>query len=89
MSLDVFQAYVRGYGDRLTDQQIVALQSGYWSAYYANAKHPKPMHMIAEDIMKRHKQEDAKKLSAPKPDVDVEAFLAMEAKFQSRLGQPE
>lgn len=87
MSLDVFQAYVKGYGDRLFDQQIVALQSGYWSAYYANAKHPKPMHKIAEDMMKRRKNEDAKKLSAPKPDVDVEAFLAVEAEFQARLGQ--
>lgn len=87
MSLDVVQAYIKGYGDRMLDQQIIAVQSGYWSAYYSGAKHPKPVNRIAEDMMKRHKAQDAKKLSAPKPDVDVDAFLEMEAQFKSRLEQ--
>lgn len=87
LGLDVFRAYVKGYGDRMLDQQIVALQSGYWSAYYSGVKHPKPVIKIAEDMMRRHQIEDAKKLSAPKPDVNVEAFLEMEAQFRSRLEQ--
>lgn len=87
MSLDVVQAVIKGYGDRLLDQQIVALQSGYWSAYYSGAKHPKPVHKIAEDMVKRHKQQDAKKMSTPKPDVDVEAYLEMEAQFKAKLEQ--
>lgn len=87
MSLDVVQAVVRGYGDRILDQQIIAVQTGYWSAYYAGAKHPKPVHKIAEDMMRKHTQQDAKTTSAPKPTVDVEAFLEMEAQFQARLAQ--
>lgn len=87
MSLDMVQAVIAGYGDRMLDQQIVALQIGYWSAYYAGAKHPKPVHKIAEDMVTRHKQQDAKKLSTPKPDVDVDAYLEMEAQFKARLEQ--
>jgi hypothetical protein len=87
MSLDVLKAYVKGYGDRMLDNQIIALQSGYWSAYYVGAKHPKPVHKITEDLMRRHQAQDAKNLSTPKPDVDVEAFLEMEAQFNARLKQ--
>lgn len=87
MSLDMVQAYVKGYGDRMLDNQIIALQAGYWSAYYSGVKHPKPVNKIAEDMVRRHKLEDAKKLSAPKPDVDVDAYLEMEAQFKSKLEQ--
>lgn len=87
MSLDMVQAVINGYGDRMLDNQIIALQSGYWSAYYSGAKHPKPLHKIAEDMVNRHQKQDAKKLSAPKPDVDVDAFMAMEAQFKARMEQ--
>lgn len=88
MSLDMVQAVIRGYSDALLDQQIVALQSGYWSAYYTGGKHPKPVNQIAEDMINRHKRQGAKKkMSTVKPDVDVEAFLEMEAQFKARLEQ--
>ena len=87
MSLDMIQAVIQGYGDALLDQQILALQSGYWSAYYYGSKHPKPVAKIAEDMVKHHKKQDAKTVSTPKPDVDVEAFLEREAKFKSKLEQ--
>lgn len=83
----MFKAYVEGYSDRMIDYQIIALQSGYWSAYYSGVKHPKSVSRIAEDIVKRHKAQGAKKLTAPKPDVDVDAYLEMEAQFKSRLEQ--
>lgn len=83
----MFQAYVKGYGDRMLDQQIIAIQSGYWSAYYSNAKHPKPVSKITEDMVRRHKLADVNKLAVPKPDVNVDAFLEMEAQFQARLAQ--
>lgn len=85
MSLDMVQAVINGYRDRMLDNQIIAVQSGYWSAYYSGAKHPKPVHKIAEDMVRRHKQQDAKKMSTPKPDVDVDAFLEMEAQFKARM----
>lgn len=87
MSLDMVQAVIQGYGDRMLDNQIIALQSGYWSAYYAGARHPKPVHKIAEDMVARHQKQDAKKMSTPKPDVDVAAFMEMEAQFKARLEQ--
>lgn len=87
MSLDVLQAYIKGYGDHLLDQQIIAVQSGYWSAYYSGAKHPKPVNKITEDMMNRHKLEDARSIKTPRPDVNVEAYLEMEAQFKARLEQ--
>ena len=87
MSLDMVQAVINGYGDRMLDNQIIALQAGYWSAYYSGARHPKPVHKIAEDMVNRHKQQGAKRMSTPKPDVDVDAFLEMEAQFKARMEQ--
>lgn len=89
MSLDVFQAVVAGYGDALLDQQILAVQSGYWSAYYTGVKHPKPVSKVVEELINKHQKvkRDAGKVLTPKPDVDVAAFLEMEAAFQSRLAQ--
>lgn len=87
MSLDMVQAAIKGYGDAILDQQIIALQAGYWSAYYSGVKHPKPVSKIAEDMVRRHKQQDAKAALKPKPDVNVEAYLEMEAQFQAKLAQ--
>lgn len=87
MSLDMVQAVISGYSDRILDQQILAVQSGYWSAYYMGSKHPKPVFTIVEDMVKRHNQKDVKTTSAPRPDVDVDAYLAMEAQFKARLEQ--
>lgn len=87
MNLDMLQAYIKGYGDKLLDYQLIALQSGYWSAYYSGSKHPKPLQKISEDIIEKHYKQGATKISSPKPDVDVEAFLAVEAQFQAKLNQ--
>lgn len=85
MSLDVFQAYVNGYSDRLLDQQILALQTGYWAAYYTG-KHPKSVKDVSEKIMRVHKEQEHKQdKNTPRPEVDVEAFIAQEARFQEAL----
>lgn len=80
-------AYIQGYSDRMVDQQILAVQSGYWSAYYTNSKHPKAMSSIAEKIVRNHEQSMSKAINKPKADVDVEAFLAQEALFQAKLSE--
>ena len=79
------QAVLLGYGDALLDQQIIAVQTGYWSAYYSGAKHPKPFNTIADEMVRKHRNKGANKMSTPKPDVDVEAFLEQEARFNSKL----
>ena len=87
MSLDVFNIYVRGYSDRLLDQQILAMQTGHWAAYFVGSKHPKSTKELAERMLRDHLKQDAriKNPSAPRPDVDVEAFLEREAKFKAQM----
>ena len=81
------KAVIKGYEDRMLDSQIIAVQTGYWSAYYIGSKHPKPTHKIAEDMLKRHNKQDASKISRPKPEVDVSTYLEREARFKARLEQ--
>lgn len=80
----MFNAYVRGYGDRLFDQQVLAVQAGYWAGYYIKARHPKSIQSILKAMLNKHRQSD-KKMQAPTPDVDVEAFLAQERQFKERM----
>lgn len=89
MSLDVFIAYTKGYADRLLDQQILAMQTGHWAAYFVGSKHPKSPKELAKTMQMAHAKQDAKisNPSAPRPDVDVEGFLEMEAKFKSKMKQ--
>lgn len=83
----MLRAVIKGYEDRILDNQIIAVQAGYWSAYYMGSKHPKPTHKIAEDMLNKHNQKDASKISRPKPEVDVNSFLEREAQFKARLEQ--
>lgn len=83
MSLDMFKACIDGYADRLLDQQILALQTGHWAAYYVGSKHPKSAVKIAAEMQKHHKAAD--KRTKPKPDVDVERFMQQEARFRARV----
>ena len=82
----MFNAYVDGYSDRLFDQQIIAVQAGYWAGYYNKAKHPKNIKTILTTML-RKRQNAEKKVKAPAPEVDVEAFLAMEQRFKEKMSQ--
>lgn len=86
MSLDMFNAYVDGYADRLFDQQILTMQTGYWAAYFVGSKHPKSMKELAE---KMYSNKGAKRVETgvAKPEVDVESFLEREASFKARFEQ--
>ena len=91
MSLDVFQAVVRGYSDRLLDMQILSMQSGYWAAYYVMSKHPKMPKDVAAGMLRAHKKSEDRQqnvaVSTPAPAVDVDSFLAREARFKAKLGR--
>lgn len=89
MSLDMFNAYVLGYSDSLLDKQIIAMQTGHWAAYFVGSKHPKNPKDLAEKMHAEHAKQGAKcqNFSAPRPEVDVEAFLETEAKFKAKLEQ--
>lgn len=89
MSLDMFIACTKGYADRLLDQQIIAMQTGHWAAYFVGSKHPKSPKELAKAMQTAHNKQDAKtqNLSVHRPDVDVEGFLEMEAKFKAKMEQ--
>lgn len=43
-------AYQSGYELRLKDKLAVGAETGYWSAYFNNNKHQKPLKRIIEKI---------------------------------------
>lgn len=87
MSLDVFQACVKGYTDHIFDMQLVGVQQGYWAGYYSSAKKPKPLKTIIDKLFKAHVRGVQHSQATEKPDVDVDAFLAMEAQFNARRSE--
>ena len=64
------------------DLETLGVQSGYWSGYWSHPgrKNAKPLKSILEELLREHN----KKSSDKKPDIDVEAFLATEARFRRR-----
>lgn len=54
------------------------VQSAYLAAYWNNAKHGRPLSKVLDSIYK-----DA---NAPKPDVDVNAFLEKKKRFMQNGG---
>lgn len=85
MSLDVFQACARGYADHIFDLQLVGVQQGYWAGYYSSAKKPKPLKYVIDKLFKARRKGEHSSQTVEKPDVDVDAFLAMEAQFNAKL----
>ena len=89
MSLDVFQACARGYADHMFDLQLVGVQQGYWAGYYSSAKKPKPLKYVIDKLFKARRKGEHVSQTVEKPDVDVDAFLAMEAQFNAKLQAKE
>lgn len=87
----MLQAVAKGYSDRLLDMQILGVQSGYWAAYYVMSKHPKMPKDVAASMLRAHKKSESKQqnvaVSTPAPAVDVDTFLAREARFKAKLGR--
>ena len=83
MNLEVLGAVVQGYSDRIQDQELLSIQSGYWSGYWSNNnKHPKTLGQIIDMVTRKRDTVNSKKEHAE--DVDVEAFLERERKFNER-----
>ena len=82
MNLEVLGAVVQGYSDRIQDQELLSIQSGYWSGYWSNSKHPKTLGQIIDMATRKRDTVNSKKEHAE--DVDVEAFLERERKFNER-----
>ena len=73
-TLDVFNALVKGYNDRIIDFQALTAQIGYWSAYY-QSKRPKKLDTIVSQILKN------KLTKSSEPTITTESDIK---KFQER-----
>ena len=82
MNFEIFGTVVQGYNDRVKDQKILAVLSGYWSGYWSNSKHPKSLQKVIEIVTSEHKTSNKKNVHAG--EVDVEAFLEKERLFNER-----
>lgn len=84
MNIDTLNAVIQGYQDRLFDQQCLAVHQGFWAGYYSiRTKRPKPVATILNTLFRNKMKTQNKSTHAD--EVDVDAFLAMEADFKRRL----
>nr|DAJ97136.1 MAG TPA: hypothetical protein [Caudoviricetes sp.] len=82
MSIDVFNAYIEGYGEHMFDYQLLAAHVGYWAGYF-QSKRPKPLEVVLNKLIKAHKNPQQKHTD----EVDVESFLKQQEEFNRRLIQ--
>lgn len=73
---------MNGYNQRLLDEHVVSIHTGYWSGYYANAKRPKSPTVMAQKLRRASEKAQSNELGA-KPEVDVDAFQAKEKRLQA------
>ena len=85
LNFDTFNAVVEGYTDRVFDQQLITVQTGYWSGYYSNSKHPKSVDSIMMKMIDSRRKSSKSNVS----EIDVEEFLRREEAFNARLSQLE
>lgn len=78
MSLDVFNAVVRGYSDHIFDLQLVAVHQGYWAGYYSRAKKPKGLDIVLKKMLRIKSKDNQKKSQSKVTEVDIETFLQRE-----------
>lgn len=75
-----------GYEDRIFDYRTIAVESGYWSGYWSASKKPKSLKTILTRVLAQHDKRNEKG-KHHSDEVDVEAFLAREARFKQMQQQ--
>lgn len=76
LNLGQVQAVIQGYSDRIVDWQTMAVWSGYYSAYFSNAKHPKKPTEIIKHIIHEYSKGDSSKGNTTR-DVDMDSELEL------------
>lgn len=84
LNLGQVQAVIHGYSDRLIDWQSMAVWSGYYSAYFANAKHPKKPTDIIKRMLNEYSKGDSSRGNTTQ-EVDMEAELELFAQRDLRF----
>jgi hypothetical protein len=80
LNFDTLNAVIKGYEDRLFDQQLLEVHGGFWTGYYIGAKRPKPLKTIIEKMLNQKNKPTTKHSDS----IDVEAFKSMEEQFKHR-----
>ena len=80
MTLWQYNACLEGYYDHIVDLRTVAVEQGYYSAYYSNTKRPKPVNTVIENMRKQSKKQSTDKQKAGDPN--IEAFQCLDETFK-------
>lgn len=88
MTLDVVEALVDGYSDRLIDLQSIAAQTGYWAGYY-QSKRPKKIKDVVNSILKSKEYKHTKQQKTATTEDDVQKFQERELRRMATFNQWE
>ena len=89
LNLGQVQAVIQGYSDRIVDWQSMAVWSGYYSAYFANAKHPKKPTEIIKNLIDEHSKGDSSRgntTQAVDMNAELELFAQRDLRFLDMMG---
>ena len=89
LNLGQVQAVIRGYSDRIIDWQTLAVWSGYYSAYFANAKHSKKPTEIIKRILNEYSKGDSSRGNTAQEvdmDAELELFAQRDLRFLDMMG---
>lgn len=89
LNLGQVQAVIHGYSDRIIDWQALAIWSGYYSAYFSNAKHPKKPTEIIKRILNEYSKGDSSRGNTTKEvdmDAELELFAQRDLRFLDMMG---
>lgn len=70
-----YVACIKGYKQVTKDQEVLAVMSGYYAAYFSKSKHPKSLQKVIDSIYAPKRQQQHMNT------IDVEAFLKREKAF--------
>ena len=84
LNLGQVQAVIQGYSDRIVDWQSMAVWSGYYSAYYSNAKHAKKPTEVIQRMLSEYQKGDSSRGNTTQ-DTDMNAELELFAQRDLRF----
>ena len=89
LNLGQVQAVIDGYSARIVDWQSMAIWSGYYSAYYSNAKHPKKPTDIIKRVLNEYSKGDCSRGNTAQEvdmDAELELFAQRDLRFLDMMG---
>lgn len=79
LNLGQVQAVIEGYSERITDDTIQSIWTGYYASYFFSKNHKKPTEVI-ERLLQSRSQHLATKNRHNVHDIDIDAEIELMAK---------